>query len=111
MLVLFPFEEGYFRARGVPATFVGHPAADELPEGTIGEVRLRLGLPQEKQLGALLPGSRNSEVLNLGFHFLEAAALLQRRRVGVEFVVPYVNNEIKQIFRFTEDFQTLYFIF
>jgi lipid-A-disaccharide synthase len=37
--------------------------------------------------------------LNLGLHFLEAAALLQRRRVGVEFAVPYVNSEIKQIFR------------
>ena len=98
MLVLFPFEEDYFRARDVPVTFVGHPAADELPEGTIGEARLRLGLPQEKELVALLPGSRNSEVLNLGFHFLEAAALLQRRRVGVEFAVPYVNKEIKEIF-------------
>jgi lipid-A-disaccharide synthase len=99
MLVLFPFEEDYFRSRDVPATFVGHPAADELPEGTIGEIRSRLGLPGGKELVALLPGSRNSEVLNLGYHFLEAAALLQKRRAGVEFVVPYVNSEIKQIFR------------
>ena len=99
MLVLFPFEEEYFRTRDVPVTFVGHPAADELPEGTTSEIRLRLGLPQGKELVALLPGSRNSEVLNLGFHFLEAAALLQRRREGIEFAVPYVNNEIKKIFR------------
>ena len=99
MLVLFPFEEEYFRARNVPATFVGHPAADELPEGTTGEIRSRLGLSREKELVALLPGSRNSEVLNLGFHFLEAAALLQKRRAGVEFAVPYVSDEIKQIFR------------
>ena len=99
MLVLFPFEEDYFRARDVPATFVGHPAADELPEGTTGEIRLRLGLPQGNELVAPLPGSRNSEVLNLGFHFLEAAALLQKRRAGIEFAVPYVNSEIKQIFR------------
>lgn len=69
MLVLFPFEEDYFRARDVPATFVGHPAADELPEGPIGEIRMRLGLPQEKELVALLPGSRSREVLSLGFHF------------------------------------------
>ena len=99
MLVLFPFEEEYFRTRDVPVTFVGHPAADELPEGTTSEIRLRLGLPQGKELVALLPGSRNREVLNLGFHFLEAAALLQRRREGIEFAVPYVNNEIKKIFR------------
>jgi lipid-A-disaccharide synthase len=99
MLVLFPFEEGYFKTRDVPVTFVGHPAADELPEGTTSEIRLRLGLPQGKELVALLPGSRNSEVLNLGIHFLEAAASLQRRREGIEFAVPYVNNEIKTIFR------------
>lgn len=99
MLVLFPFEEEYFAARDVPVTFVGHPVADELPEGTMSEIRLRLGLPRDKELVALLPGSRNSEVLNLGFHFLEAAALLQRRREGIEFVVPYVSDEIKKIFR------------
>jgi lipid-A-disaccharide synthase len=99
MLVLFPFEEDYFRERNVAATFVGHPAADDLPKGTVGEIRLRLGLPLEKELVALLPGSRNSEVLNLGLHFLEAAELLQRRRPGVEFAVPYVTPEIKQIFR------------
>jgi lipid-A-disaccharide synthase len=99
MLVLFPFEEEYFRVRDVPVTFVGHPAADELPEGTTSDIRLRLGLPQGKELVALLPGSRNREVLNLGFHFLEAAALLQRRREGIEFAVPYVNDEIKHIFQ------------
>ena len=99
MLVLFPFEEDYFRQRNVPATFVGHPAADEMPEGSTKQIRMRLGLPEEKVLVALLPGSRNSEVLNLGFHFLEAAALLQSRWEGVEFVVPYVNSAIKKIFR------------
>jgi lipid-A-disaccharide synthase len=98
MLVLFPFEEDYFRARDVPATFVGHPAADELPEESVREIRVRMGLPQKKELIAILPGSRTSEVLNLGLHFLEAAALLQGRRPEVEFLIPYVNSEIKKIF-------------
>ena len=48
MLVLFPFEEDYFRMRDVPATFVGHPAADELPEGTTREIRLRWDCPRRK---------------------------------------------------------------
>jgi lipid-A-disaccharide synthase len=99
MLVLFPFEEDYFRERDIPATFVGHPAADELPDGSATETRIKLGLPLGKELVAILPGSRIREVLNLGSHFLEAATLLQRRRTGVEFVVPYVNREIKKIFR------------
>ena len=31
MLVIFPFEEKFYRDRGVNATFVGHPLA-ELPQ-------------------------------------------------------------------------------
>jgi lipid-A-disaccharide synthase len=34
MLVIFPFEEAYYRARGVDAEFVGHPLAD-LPQPSI----------------------------------------------------------------------------
>src|ERR1700722_13323590 len=34
MMVIFPFEERFYRARGVNATFVGHPLA-ELPKPTV----------------------------------------------------------------------------
>jgi len=30
---ILPFEEEYYRVRGVEATFVGHPLFDELPAG------------------------------------------------------------------------------
>ncbi len=60
MLVLFPFEAGFYRDHGVDVVHVGHPLVDEVPE-----------LPQawessEAAAGpfrvALLPGSRVSEV-------------------------------------------------
>ena len=55
LLVLFPFEEAWFRARGVPVTYVGHPmvaAAEAHPPGAARDERLIL----------LLPGSRAGEI-------------------------------------------------
>ncbi len=35
--VILPFEETYFRSRGVPATYVGHPLAEAWEEWTLRE--------------------------------------------------------------------------
>jgi len=99
MLVLFPFEERLYRESGVEVTFVGHPSADELPRETTEELRDRFSLPKQGEIMALLPGSRINEVLNLGEHFLDSARILHKSRPGIEFVVPYVNSEIREIFR------------
>ena len=60
--VILPFEEEYFRNRGINATYVGHPLADQLAEtsvdrATVSEIRGR-GRP----VIALLPGSRKHVV-------------------------------------------------
>jgi lipid-A-disaccharide synthase len=64
MLVIFPFEARFYRARGVDAKFVGHPLA-ELPKPTISreEYAAAYGLDPNKTWIALLPGSRWKEVL------------------------------------------------
>jgi lipid-A-disaccharide synthase len=76
-LVIFPFEEKFYRDRGVDATFVGHPLAD-LPR----PAQSRESYAAENQLDAtrewitLMPGSRMKEVrMNLPT-ILEAAAKL-----------------------------------
>jgi hypothetical protein len=56
MLVIFPFEEALYRARGVPVTFVGHPLVDALPA-----VDPEAPLKVDSTVG-LLPGSRPGEV-------------------------------------------------
>ena len=81
-LVIFPFEEKFYRDRGVDATFVGHPLA-ELPPPTISrndyaaQVNLHAQkLDPEKQWITLMPGSRVKEVrMNLPT-ILESAAQL-----------------------------------
>ena len=64
MMVIFPFEERFYRARGVDARFVGHPLA-ELPLPTISreDYGRQHGLDPAKQWIALLPGSRAKEVV------------------------------------------------
>ena len=65
MLVIFPFEAAFYRARGVDARFVGHPlAAQPRPEVTRQAYAARHGLDPFKQWISLLPGSRMSEIRN-----------------------------------------------
>src|ERR1700691_1107999 len=63
MLVIFPFEEPFYRERGVEAEFVGHPLA-ELPLPVI--TRAHFAADNSLALGAtwigLLPGSRAKEI-------------------------------------------------
>ncbi|HET6176737.1 MAG TPA: lipid-A-disaccharide synthase [Candidatus Sulfotelmatobacter sp.] len=85
-LVIFPFEEKFYRDRGVDATFVGHPLA-ELPHPTIkrAEYAASLNLDPTKQWITLMPGSRVKEVhMNLPT-ILESAGLLG---AGYEYLLP-----------------------
>lgn len=76
-LVIFPFEEKFYRDRGVDAEFVGHPLADlERPAISRMEYAAQYGLDSSKPWITLMPGSRRKEVkMNLP-GILEAAAQL-----------------------------------
>jgi lipid-A-disaccharide synthase len=90
MLVIFPFEEPWYRERGVEAVFVGHPLADvPLPAMTKQEFAHRYGADSTKLWIALLPGSRRQEVrMNLPA-MLEAARLLGP---GCQFFLPVAST-------------------
>ena len=63
MLVIFPFEEPFYRERNVNAEFVGHPLADlPLPFITREQFAAENSLDATKQWIALLPGSRIKEI-------------------------------------------------
>lgn len=86
MLVIFPFEEKYYRDRGVDAEFVGHPLAD-LPLPTISrkEYASQYRLDPTKDWIALLPGSRGRE-LRHNLPVMAAAANLLG--ASYEFLLP-----------------------
>jgi len=63
MLVIFPFEETFYREAGIDVAFVGHPLLDRLQEvPSRAEARRRLGIGPADRVVALLPGSRRGEV-------------------------------------------------
>ncbi|NIM28165.1 MAG: lipid-A-disaccharide synthase [Gammaproteobacteria bacterium] len=99
MLTLFPFEEKFFLDRGVRARFVGHPLADIIPDTPDQQLaRRELELPAEGEIVAMLPGSRLSEVSLLADPMVGAARWLARRREGVRFIVPLVNEAVRSRF-------------
>jgi lipid-A-disaccharide synthase len=85
-LVIFPFEEKFYRDRGVDATFVGHPLADLPPPAIDREAyATTYSLDAAKPWITLMPGSRTKEVgMNLPT-ILESASKLGAE---YEFVLP-----------------------
>jgi lipid-A-disaccharide synthase len=85
-LVIFPFEEKFYRDRGVDAAFVGHPLADlPAPSTTREAYAAQYSLELKKCWITLMPGSRVKEVrMNLPT-MLDAATLLG---AGFEFLLP-----------------------
>jgi lipid-A-disaccharide synthase len=76
VLAIFPFEEKFYRSRGVSATYVGNPLMELLARADPENLRAELELTEEEFVISLLPGSRESEVKALLPCFLEAARLL-----------------------------------
>ncbi len=92
MLCLFPFETEIYDRHGIPACFVGHPLADEIPpQADRAAARQALGLDPAATVLALLPGSRAAEVRLLAPLFLQAARLLRQSDPALVFALPAAN--------------------
>jgi lipid-A-disaccharide synthase len=88
LLCIFPFEEAWFRARNVPAAYIGHPLAGRVkPRLSREEFFRKHNLPLNRQLVTVLPGSRPSEVLRHIPALRDAAERLSRDR-ELSFILP-----------------------
>ncbi len=81
MIVIFPFEETFYREHGIEATYVGHPIIEE-----IGHIK-RPPKQDDVTRIALLPGSRKAEVVSLLPAMLDAVDVLARERAIDAYVV------------------------
>ena len=99
VMALLPFEVPYYSKHDIPATFVGHRLADQLPgKWTQAQALKDLGLQSNKPVLALLPGSRKMEVGKLGRDFVAAAQVLQQRHPQLQVVIAGANeHRVKQI--------------
>lgn len=98
VLVIFPFEEAFYRAAGIPVEWVGHPLLDlahaPAPRATI---LARFGLDPDRPVVALLPGSRRNELHAILPDLVRAAILIRAKSPGVQFVVaraPHLGGEV-----------------
>ncbi len=99
MLVVFPFEPEIYRQAGVPVTYVGHPLAELI--GLVPDeaaARRALGLPEDANVVALLPGSRMGELKYNVAAFVGAARLLHQRDRSLRFVAPMAGERQRQYF-------------
>lgn len=93
MVVIFPFEAEFYRKRGVPVDFVGHPLCETLPDLPPREELLRSwGLDPHRLTLALLPGSRASEIQRHLPLMLAAAEHVRRAVPEIQFVLPLAST-------------------
>ena len=99
MLTIFPFEPAIYQKAGIPATFVGHPSADVIPQKPQrDDARAQLRIKRSKLIIALLPGSRQSE---LDYHaelFIDTAKALLKDFPTARFLVPLTTRETREQF-------------
>jgi len=97
MIVLFKFEEEFYRKHGVNVDFVGHPLLD-IVKPTIGKIELleSLKLPESRTTIALLPGSRKQEITNI-LPVMLGASIRIMRKTPAQFIIaksPQVDWEV-----------------
>lgn len=91
-LCLFPFEIDFYNARNLPATFVGHPILDSLPNISIQDEKI---LHVEGLVG-LLPGSRPDEIRRHLPIMVDACEKISAQCPGTRyllFTVPHVHAD------------------
>lgn len=83
MAVIFPFEERFYRERGVDAEFIGHPLAElPLPAVSRADFAAENNLDPAKTWIGLLPGSRPREIAAHLPVMFEAARALEQAQSG-----------------------------
>src|SRR5262249_50023276 len=87
VLCSLPFEEAWYRERGVTAHYVGHPYFDELGKQHLDAAFLAGQQDRGPDCVALLPGSRDQEVKRNLSTLVRAAATIHQARPDTRFLV------------------------
>ena len=86
-LCIFPFEQEWYRARGVKADFIGHPLVGNVAaKRSRAEFAATFGLDPTQPIVTLLPGSRSGEIAHHMPTLVQACRLIHKDR-KVQFVL------------------------
>lgn len=94
---ILPFEEPWFRHRGVDTTFVGNPLLDRLPTDLTGFRKDYSRFEPGRAKIALMPGSRMAEIESLWRPMQEIAVQLKQKHQGVSFVAVAASDERRRL--------------
>jgi lipid-A-disaccharide synthase len=98
ILTLLPFEAKFYEQQNVPALYVGHPLAKQIPlHPDKLAARRALGIDENKVCIALLPGSRRQEIRYMAAPFLLAAKKIveqnaAQQQPALHFITSHVNE-------------------
>jgi len=98
-IVLFKFEEQFYRQRQIEAICAGHPLIDLVKPSTNKEsFQKSFGIDPAKKIVALLPGSRKQEIKFILPLMLKTAQFIDKMIPGVQFIIAKTPNLDKQIY-------------
>ena len=87
MIVIFPFEEKYYKEKNINAKYVGHPFLDTWTPSNKKKIRKSLKLSDKKKLIGIFPGSRNQELIKHFPCYLKAAQKLMKKNKNIDCAV------------------------
>jgi lipid-A-disaccharide synthase len=89
MAVILPFEEVFYRQKGLDVEYVGHPLLDAVPQDLSKEDALReLGFEATFPILGLLPGSRKEEIKNLLPAMVRGVEIMSSRYPHIRCILP-----------------------
>ncbi len=93
MLVIFPFEEKFYKKRGIAARFTGHPIMDRfesVPDKKTCREKVAPGM--DGKIITLLPGSRIQEVKRMLPVMADSTEIIRQKINNVRFIVAAVES-------------------
>ncbi len=101
ILTLFPFEARFYENHNISVKYIGHTLADDIDlhiDLEQARKKIKLDVPIEQTVIAVLPGSRMSEVTRLTKPFLETLLLCLKTQPDLLFLIPFVNDKTRHFF-------------
>jgi lipid-A-disaccharide synthase len=87
-LCIFPFEQDWYRARGVPTDFIGHPLVGNVAaKRSRAEFAASFELDAAKPIVVLLPGSRAGEIAHHMPPLVQSCHLIGRDHPAAQFIL------------------------
>jgi lipid-A-disaccharide synthase len=100
---ILPFEEQWFRQRGINATFVGNPLLDAVDRDLSKNVRTYSDLHKRPLKVVILPGSRTAEIETLWKPMQQIGLQLRHRYPETQFIAVAVDEGRKHQLRAAEE--------